>query len=185
MTNAIVQGSIQAIANNSGKSIAESFINCDVIVIVDTSGSMAASDSRGGQSRFTVACDELRQLQANLPGKIAVVSFSSTVQFCPGGVPIYEGGGTDMKRALGFVMVADVPDMRFILISDGQPNDPDGTLAVAKQFRNRIDTIYVGPEDRPEGRDFLQRLAAASGGQIVTADRARELGAGITFLLRG
>lgn len=185
MTNAIVQGSLKAISQNNGKSIAESFINCDVIVIVDTSGSMATQDGNNGRSRYAVACDELRQLQANLPGKIAVFSFSDRVQFCPGGVPIYEGGGTNMAAALRFAKAADVPDMQFIVISDGQPNSEDETLAVAKTYRNRIDTIYVGPEERPAGRDFLQKLANCSGGQIVTADRAKELSASITFLLRG
>lgn len=41
---------------------------------------------------------------------------------------------------------------------------------------------YVGPEEYPAGRDFLQRLAAATGGQTVTADRAKELKAGIERL---
>ena len=124
MNNQIVVGSLGAIARQENKSLAETFVSCDVICIVDTSGSMASCDSRGGLSRYDVACQELAQLQANLPGKIGVISFSSTVMFCPGGKPDYLGGGTDLAQALRFTKVADFEGMRFIIISDGDPSDP-------------------------------------------------------------
>jgi hypothetical protein len=43
--------------------------------------------------------------------------------------------------------------------------------------------IYVGPENHPSGRDFLQKLAQATGGISVTADRAKELKSEIEQLL--
>lgn len=172
MNTAIVPGSLAAIAKQENKTIAESFVNADLIVIVDTSGSMSTEDSRGGKSRYEVACEELAYLQASHPGKIAVLAFSDEVQFCPSGVPIYLGGGTDMAQALRFAKIADVPGMQFILISDGQPDDEAATLAIAKTYQNKISTIYVGPEEYPAGRDFLQRLAKATDGQTVTAERA-------------
>jgi hypothetical protein len=181
--NQIVSGSIGAIAQQSGKSIAESFISADIIVIVDTSGSMNARDSRGDKSRYDVACEELAGLQNSLPGKIAVISFSDDAVFCPSGVPLMLGAMTDLVKALQFAKVADIPDMRFILISDGEPNDPNAALAVAKTYKNKIDVIYVGPESYPIGREFLQKLAAATGGLSVTADRAAELQAGVMQLL--
>jgi uncharacterized protein with von Willebrand factor type A (vWA) domain len=183
MNNQIVVGSISAIAHQTNKSIAETFTSCDCIVIVDTSGSMAQNDSRGGHSRYDVACDELAQLQASLPGKIAVIAFSSEPVFCPGGVPQYLGGGTNMAQALHFTKIADVPGMQFILISDGEPDNERNTLAVARTYKNKISTIYVGPEERPAGRDFLSRLAAATGGLGITVDRAKELKSHIEKLL--
>ena len=183
MNTQIVPGSISALAQQSGKSIAESFVSCDVIVIVDTSGSMATKDSHGGQSRYDVACQELAALQQSLPGKIAVIGFSDNAQFHPGGIPIYQGGCTDMAGALAFVQIADqIPGMRFILISDGEPDDGQRTLTAARTFKNKIDVIFVGPENRPIGRDFLERLAAVTGGQSITADRAKELKSGIEKL---
>ncbi len=179
----IVPGSIGSLATQQNKSIAETFISADVIVIVDVSGSMESHDSRGGLSRYEVACQELSMLQKNLPGKIAVIGFSSHTEFCPGGVPTMQGGGTDMDKALNFVKIADLPGMRFILISDGEPDNPQITLDIAKTFTNRIDVVYVGPEDRPYGREFLQKLAAATGGQSVTADRAKELASSVQSLL--
>jgi hypothetical protein len=179
----LVTGSLQDLAQRNNQSIAETFINCDVVILVDTSGSMSSSDSRNGRSRYDVACDELRALQGSLPGRIAVLSFSSDVIFCPSGVPIFLGSTTEMAKALQFAKVADTPGMRFILLSDGQPDNQEKTLSIAAGYQNRIDTIYVGPEDHPLGRDFLQRLAKASGGQTITADRAKELKSGIEILL--
>jgi hypothetical protein len=183
MNNQIVPGSIGAIAKQSGKSIAETFVSADVIVLVDVSGSMNSRDSRGGRSRYDVACEELRQLQNNLPGKIAVVGFSDYPEFAPSGVPYMQNSTTAMVEALKFVHIADVPGIRFILISDGEPNNEKETLKVAATFKNKIDVIFVGPEERPYGRDFLQRLAAATGGKSITVDRAKELNAGIMGLL--
>ncbi len=182
MSNSIIPGSIGAIATATGKSIAETFVNADLVVIVDTSGSMSIEDSRGGRSRYSVACEELANLQASHPGKIAVLAFSDTTIFCPNGKPVYLGGTTDMAESLRFAKIADVPGMQFVLISDGEPNDPNETLRVAKTYQNKISTIYVGPEDRPAGRDFLQKLSREAGGQFVTADRAKELKASIEKL---
>lgn len=173
--NAIVQGSMSAIAQQSGKSIAETFISANAIIIVDTSSSMHIDDSRGGKSRYAVACAELQHLQASLPGKLALLSFADDVQFCPSGIPFDFGGGTDLAKALKFAKVADLSSgMRFIVISDGEPNDESEALKVARTFKNRIDTIFVGPEGG-SGQAFLSRLASASGGQGVTADRVKEL----------
>ncbi len=180
MNNTLVKGSLSDIAKRSNQSIAETFVNCDVVILVDTSGSMGAQDSRGGRSRYDVACEELKALQGSLPGKIAVLSFSSDVEFNPSGVPRFMQSTTDMTKALRFAKVADnIPGMRFILISDGEPNSPEQALATARSYKNKIDTIYVGPEDQPTGQGFLVKLAKASGGkfysEITTFDVNRNL----------
>jgi hypothetical protein len=66
-------------------------MDVDAVVIVDTSGSMGVHDSRDGQQRYDVACQELAALQARMPGKLAIVSFSDTALLCPTGVPSYLG----------------------------------------------------------------------------------------------
>lgn len=161
---ALAPGSLGAVARAEGVSLAESFLSADAIILVDTSGSMSAQDTGEKQSRYDVACAELKTIQRNLPGKVAVISFSSSVEFAAGGIPRFSGGGTDMAAALRFVHAADGTDIRFIVISDGQPNDAEGTLKVAKTFTSKIDTVFIGPAGDP-GADFLRKLAAASGGQ--------------------
>lgn len=182
--NAVVVGSISDVAQRNGTSLAESFVSCDAVVIVDVSGSMAAQDSRGGRSRYDIALEELASLQAHLPGKIAVIAFSDSAVFIPGGQPPFMASGTDLASALRFAKVADVPDMRFFVISDGTPDDEQDALRVAKTYSNRIDTIYVGPESGyAMGREFLETLARTSGGQSTTADRVQELAAKVETLL--
>lgn len=169
MSANIVPGSLSAIAQQAGQSLAESFLSADAIIVVDVSGSMDARDVRGTnweqtQSRYEAACAELRKLQESMPGRVAVVAFSDRPEFAPGGIPRMMGGGTDLTKALAFVRAADDCDMRFIVISDGQPNDEPTALAEARRFTSKIDTVFVGPNGDP-GADFLRRLAAASGGQ--------------------
>lgn len=182
MSTAIVPGSLSAIAKRDNLSIAESFLSADVIVLIDVSGSMDARDSRGGARRFDAAVDELRTLQANLPGRIAVVAFSSGVQFVPGGVPPFLSGGTDLAAALRFVKVAD-GTVQFIVISDGIPDSADEAIQVAQTFSSRIDVVYVGPEHYRASARFLERLAAAAGGRCVLAEKAHELASTVQRLM--
>lgn len=185
-SNAIVTGSLSDVAKREDVSLAESFLSCDAIILCDVSGSMGAHDSRGGKTRYEVALEELAELQKRLPGKCAIIAFSDNTLFVPGGAPPLLGAGTNLAGALRFAQVADVPGMQFVVISDGQPDDPDKALAEAAKYKAHISTVYVGPEDDHEsGRAFLQQLAARSGGQSVTADRAQELAAKTATLLLG
>jgi len=132
--DAIIQGSLGQVAKQNNQSIAESFVNSSAIIIVDTSGSMHQTDSRGGKSRYDVACQELKNLQASLPGKLALLSFSDDVLFCPNGIPFDFGAMTDLAKALKFAKMADVSGMRFIVISDGEPDSQEDALDVAKNL---------------------------------------------------
>lgn len=182
--NGIVKGSISDIAKQNGQSIAQTFISCDVICIVDTSASMGMHDAPGGRTRYDQACNELANLQGSLPGKIGVISFSDRVMFCADGVPFNFSSTTNLAAALTYAQIADIPNshMRFIVISDGQPDSEMEALSVARKYHNRIDTIFCGPENGM-GRDFLARLAAASGGSHVTTAQAAKLADGVTKLL--
>lgn len=182
----ITPGSISAVAQATGKSIAQLFTNAEIVTIVDVSGSMSTRDSQGGKSRYMVACEELANIQRDRPGKVAVISFSGTAIFCPGGVPIYEGGSTNLAGALRYAKIADVPGIHIIVISDGEPNSKEQALAIARTYKNKISTIYCGPENLPHGRDFLTQLAAATGGQSLNAYQANQLSNKIeTLLLKG
>lgn len=182
-STAIIPGSLSAVAKRDNQSLAESFMSADAIILCDVSGSMDARDSRGGKSRYAVALEELAQLQARMPGKLAVIAFSSEVQFCPGGLPPLMGCSTDLAGALRFARVADVEGMQFVVISDGQPDDEKAALAEAALYKARISTIFVGPEGDSAARAFLAKLAAKSGGQAITADRAQELASKTEHLL--
>lgn len=179
----IAVGSVAAIANRDGLSLAESFLNCEVICLIDQSGSMGDRDAPNGLSRFAAAEDELNRLQRAHPGQVAVISFSNDVRFCPGGVPMRDGGSTNMAAALNFAHVADGAS-KIILISDGEPDSPDATLRAARRYTSPIHTIYIGPEDdRGGGRRFLAELAAATGGQSFKSTAPGLLAEGVSQLL--
>lgn len=196
-TNAIAPGSLSDIARKSGLTLAEAFMSCDAVVIVDTSGSMAIKDAVDGDvdrkdhpsgqtntSRYNAACWELTKLQADLPGKVAVIAFSDHAEFCPSGVPRNIGAGTAMHKALDFIKVADGTGIKLILISDGQPDDPQRTLDIARTFTSKIDTIFIG-RGGDSGAEFLRRLAEATGGVSTTQATAQlnQLGSTVRLLL--
>lgn len=187
MTTALtIKGSLGAIAQRDGVSLAESFLSADAILVVDMSGSMGANDAPGGLSRYEAAEGELRCLQEQNPGKIAVIAFSDTAEFCPTGIPRRMGAGTNLAGALRFVHPADGTDVHFIVISDGEPDDQQKALAEARKFSSKIDTVYIGPESgyAAGGREFLKRLAAASGGTYSQGDAPGLLADQVTLLLR-
>lgn len=182
-SNVTVKGSLAQVAKDTGKSIAATFVDADCIILIDVSGSMQETDAPGGKSRYEAACGELEKLQGDLPGKVAIISFNHLTTFNPNGIPTSAGGGTNLTSALEFAKVCDFDGVRFVVVSDGEPDDPYTALAVAKTYRNKIDVIFCGNEARPDGREFLRKLAKASGGQEVTADRVAQLSNTIHKLL--
>jgi Mg-chelatase subunit ChlD len=177
----IVIGSVAALAKQANVGLAEAFMSADTIILLDCSGSMHANDD-DRSSRYERACKELEKLQANLQGRIALIAFNNDAHYCPGGAPIPARGGTNVTGALQFVFVADGCVDRFVLISDGEPNDEASALTEARRFTTRIDCIFVGPEGGP-GADFLKRLAAASGGTSQTIKGASLLSERIEVLM--
>lgn len=178
----IVPGSIAAVTQRDNMGLAESFLSVDAIILVDVSASMGERDAPGERSRYTAACEELAALQAELPGKIAVIAFSDNARFVPGGVPPMMSMGTDMVAALRCVRPADGLEIRIILISDGEPDDAEETLTVARRFQSRIDTVYIGPE-RGRGREFLAKLSGATGGQHLESIKPAMLAEPVRNLL--
>lgn len=167
-------GSLGNIARKNGTSIAAGFMNVKAFVMVDVSGSMMASDAGNERTRYDVACQQLETLQNENPGEIAVAAFSNSASFSPSGVPVLQGGMTDMAKALKMMLMADNTDIRLVLISDGEPDDEEKALKIASQFKSKIDTIFVGSETGM-GREFLRRLAAATGG-VAVVNKTEDLG---------
>lgn len=169
---ALVAGSLAAVTKKNSQSLAEGFMNVKAFVMVDVSYSMSDRDATGGRSRYGVACDELAQLQSANPGEIGVGAFSDNAQFCPGGVPVFQKGGTSYAAALRMMKMADGCGIRLILISDGEPQDGNEAMKLARTFRSKIDTIYVGRETG-SGRAFLADLSAATGGISIVNETSK------------
>lgn len=168
-----VKGSLQSIANKQAITVAQAFIDAEIIVLLDVSASMTIDDDTPrmyssqyrNESRFRKACNQLAKLQAENPGKVALVCFDDRQTFEASGIGRQPNGSTDIAGALSFVHKADGTGMQFVLISDGEPDCEELAIAMAQQFKSKISTIYIGPEGG-QGADFLRRLSAVTGGQF-------------------
>lgn len=179
---AIVKGSLTDIQQQSGKSLAETFLSAEIVVVVDTSASMGQHDAPGGMTRYDAACKQLSTIQGQNPGKVAVISFSSWPVFCPNGTPDNLNGSTDMVEVLKFVKPVDGTGTKIVLVSDGEPDDSEGTLKLAKTFQTAIDVIYIGKEGG-YGYQFLQELAKLTGGKSFKSEAPGLLANGVETLL--
>ena len=176
----LIKGSLSDIAKRNNTSLAESFLSCDYLILVDTSGSMMSCDY-AEQTRYDRACSELATLQGNLQGKIAVFSFSYKCDFCPNGRPTFPDGSTALHRALAEVYMVDGLIEKLFIISDGEPDDANAALAQAAKFTTPIVTIFIG-QSGSAGEAFLKRLATAGN---TTLAGARELAATMQVLMLG
>lgn len=182
-TSIAVRGSLQESQKNRNVTFAEAFMTVDAIVIVDISASMSQQDvpCEGGMtSRWAEANNQLRRLQAKHPSKIAVVAFSDNTEFCPSGVLPPVRSSTNMLGALQFVAPADDTGIKFIVVSDGEPDSPDATLAFARTLKSPVHTIFVGSG---RGKDFMDQLAQATKGRAVVKG-VELLEENITLLLK-
>jgi hypothetical protein len=163
-----VKGSVLSEAEDKGISIEEAFVQCDVVVMVDVSGSMGdyyeGEESGLYDTCFDAAADALKQLQELYPSRVALLQFSSLTQFRPDGTLVPEFASTNMTSALEMARMADVPGMTFILISDGYPDFAEHAKREARKFSQPIHTIYIGREGEA-GQEFLEEIARMSGGK--------------------
>ena len=185
--NSIVKGSLSDISVSQNISLAESFLNCEALILLDLSGSMESADTPTGETRRKVATEHLIKLQKSHGGKVALFSFADYIVPCPSGLPQDCGGSTNLHKALEYLKQYDDAGMKIIVISDGSPNDPEKCLKIASTFVNRIDVIFVGSEtDYDRGRKFLEELARVTGGKSVKSDAPGELfNQAQTYLLNG
>jgi len=169
-----VKGSLQSQANKLNITVAQAFLNAEIVVLMDCSASMETDDSlttdygQGGlarSTRYKKACNQLAKLQSENPGKVCLISFSSGQEFSPSGIARWPNGTTDIAGALKFIKPVDGLDCKLVLISDGEPDNDQATMDQARTFKSKLHTIYIGPENG-SGADFLKRLSAVTGGQF-------------------
>lgn len=167
MTNLIkvADGSILDQSRKDRMGVEHSLANADVIVLLDSSGTMGNHDAADYQRRFDVACAKLLSLQSKYPSRLGVLAFSSVTQFFPGGIPSFLGGGTDLAGALEFVLPLDSPKITYFVISDGEPDSEEDAYEQAMKLKGKINTIFVGNQDNDRAIEFMKKLAAMHGGK--------------------
>lgn len=187
--NAVAIGSVTHVANQSGRSELEVLMSIDAIALVDSSQSMTIKDAgkEGQLTRHDAAEQELRKVQAQYPGRVGVVSFSSRAELCMSGVPTRFNGGTRLAPALEIAKDFDASDRTTIVITDGDVEDEQDSLDIAKTLKGKIQTIYIGGEDNSaSAKAFLKRLANANrrGGKFADSIRPGMLAEPMTKILQ-
>lgn len=170
-SGAVAKGSVGDVARKGNQSIARAIYNgVKAVVLFDNSDSMAIR-LPNGRRRWDKAVDELEALQSKYEGAIALVQFNTTARFVPNGIPDGPSGMTYLDVALrDFGMPVDAAnavgnDILVIVISDGEPTDPDQAMRIATGFSHtKVHTIFCG-RDGTDGQKFMEDLAAATGGQ--------------------
>jgi hypothetical protein len=181
----IVPGSIADMARRNEGTV----IPPAIVVIFDISYSMRGEDAKlkSGTvtSRFLAGAAALTELQAQYPGQIVLIDFGDDANVRPGGYPDEPNGqNTFLAPGLRLAKELDTGAMRFVVISDGTPQDQDAAMEVAQAFTVGIDTIAVGAVNY--GAEFMEKLAKATGGSYHRdASGMRLLGATIRALLPG
>ncbi len=155
----------------------------EAIFICDYSGSMY--DMNEGMCLFEHMNSILRKIQA-----INILAFADFCKFTniPLDNPVGIGSRTDMAQALSLVKTKYSSFKKFILISDGFPNNPELTLEKAKELNHPIECIYLGMPNS-DGYLFLEKLANIANGTITNVDTKDPLFGGlleqkITLLLK-
>lgn len=130
------------------------FADKEVCLLLDCSGSMDIMIDPAQR-----AIDALRAMAEDFKD-VRRFEFSDGCVEIPVGIqlaPYGANGGTNMRHAFETVKAAGIKHV--IIMTDGQPADPEGTLKSAQGLR--VDVFYIGPDPAPE---FLKQLAQMSGG---------------------
>lgn len=131
------------------------------VILCDVSGSMAFS--AGARRRI----DHLREAleQVTEPGHILIAFSSSARRIAnPADLPA-PSGGTALE--IGLSEAARYDPGATLVISDGEPTNPDAALAAAETLPGVIDVIYCGSESNREAMEFMRRLARLGCGRVV------------------
>jgi len=171
MTKALVaKGSIQEMSIGMDNAVA--LMDATIALVCDRSSSML-EDARNGNKRFELEDEIVERLQVRYPGKIALASFSDYAELQPSGILPYPQGMTDMIAALNLIEQLSLVGLKCVLISDGEPNDEQGTLAYAVQTQLNFDVIFVGPETS-NGAVFMRKLCNVAKGAFHVNDLAKD-----------
>ena len=182
----VTKGSVFDVATQQGKKPEEVLTDADVVVMLDLSSSMN-HQQRDGRSRYDKAKDALADLQQAFPGRVVLVTFADAARMELGGVPPHASGMTNLYAALEVSQKFDGLDTKFYVISDGEPNctSHEEIFAIASEFTDPINCIFIGEDHDFAGIKFMKELAALTGGKDSGKVEPHLLGETIKLLITG
>ncbi len=141
-----------------------------MVLCCDCSGSM------WGEVNGKRAIDWLREAVARMQDeaktagtRVALVCFNNAAWLAQS-ITDDPYGGTAMDA--GLKECARLNPAKVIVVSDGEPNDPEAALSAARECPGVIDMIYVGIDGNKHAIEFMNKLVKIGAGAGVV----RELG---------
>ena len=143
-----------------------------IAIICDTSASMAASGCT--TSNISLLHQTLDSLARTLPPSTVVVQFAWSVRKMnlKPGLRFSPKGGTMLSKALRTIQ--ELKLSRAVLLCDGQPIAPKACLEIASGLAHPVDAIFCGPATDKVGIEFMEKLAAITGGNTQICDLAKQ-----------
>jgi hypothetical protein len=128
------------------------------VILLDTSSSM--NDLAGYRRRIDVLRSVLDQVLPGCPNA-RLFAFDSVCREIDGAknLPRPEGG-TALDHAIEQVTALQPEPL--VIITDGEPNNPDMTVIVAREARTHIVVHFVGDDKDQQAIQFCRQLAWAS-----------------------
>jgi hypothetical protein len=153
------------------------------VILCDVSDSM--NETAGARRRIDHLRDALEQV---VRPEHKLIAFSSAARQIDSLAELPSpSGGTALELAL--ITAAHHSPAATLVISDGEPNNPDAALRAAEALSGVIDVIYCGSESNREAVEFMRRLARVGCGQYAahswTRPGAPTLAATVRRLLMG
>lgn len=147
----------------------------DRVALFDSSGSMNTADAYDRQglpsTRWNALLDAWTEIAPLAKGRLAAYVFSCAVDPVRGSATgqvlnlPYQGGSTSMCAALREACKYVHPDLRVLLVSDGEPTDGD-PIPIAATLGHPVDCVYVGSPSGA-GKKLLREIARVSGGTFL------------------
>lgn len=134
------------------------------LLIIDISGSMNDLIAPN-MTKLKVMEDSLSKLPTR---HCSCLLFNSTTQWWQGGALPAACGGTAMHLALS--VGANIQPISSLVVSDGEPDDPDQALAIAQTMPGSISTLYIGSDSNRNAIGFMRRLAQIGMGSFSQMD---------------
>jgi hypothetical protein len=132
--------------------------SASIVILLDVSSSMA--ELIGSRRRIDVLGDILKQVLPAAAGA-RLVAFNSTVFEVQSDAPLPQpAGSTELHSALQHV--APWKPCRVVVISDGEPSQPEAALAAARALGCEIVTYFAGDESNHAATAFLRALSWCS-----------------------
>lgn len=137
-----------------------------LLILADVSSSM--DEMASSRTKYDLLREALGQARRTAPNARLVTFASWPLEIAPGQDLPLPSGSTALDAALEYAI--PLRPRWTLVISDGQPNDPDAALAAVDRITGTVDVLYCGPDGDVKAIAFMRRLARLGGGRVTVHD---------------